>query len=75
MLSQFLLTNFVDLLDWFVGFMVFNATVNNISVISWQSVFLLEETEGSREKHRPAASKVDVHYVVQEFSGGLHHIT
>ena len=56
MLSQFLLTNFVDLLDWFVGFMVFNATVNNISVISWQSVFLLEETEGSRENHRPAAS-------------------
>jgi hypothetical protein len=56
MLSQFLLTNFVDLLDWFVGFMVFIATVNNISVISWQSVFLLEETEGSRENHRPAAS-------------------
>jgi len=24
--------------------MVFNATFNNISVISWQSVFLLEET-------------------------------
>jgi hypothetical protein len=24
--------------------MVFNATVNNISVISWQSVLLVEET-------------------------------
>jgi hypothetical protein len=25
-------------------FMVFNATFNNISVISWQSVLLVEET-------------------------------
>jgi len=36
--------------------MVFNATFNNISVISWQSVFLVEETEVSQENHRPAAS-------------------
>jgi hypothetical protein len=28
---------------WF-DFMVFNATFNNISVISWQSVLLVEET-------------------------------
>jgi hypothetical protein len=26
-------------------FMVFNSTFNNISVISWQSVLLVEETE------------------------------
>jgi len=26
--------------------MVFNVTFNNISVISWQSVLLVEETEG-----------------------------
>ena len=26
-------------------FMVFNTTFNNISVISWRSVFLLEETD------------------------------
>ena len=26
------------------GFMVFNATFNNISVISWRSVLLVEET-------------------------------
>jgi len=25
-------------------FMVFNATINNVSVISWQSVLLVEET-------------------------------
>jgi hypothetical protein len=27
--------------------MMFNATFNNISVILWQSVFLVEETEGA----------------------------
>ena len=26
--------------------MVFNATFNNISVISWRSILLMEETEG-----------------------------
>jgi hypothetical protein len=29
--------------------MVFNATLNNISVISWQSVLLVEETGVPRE--------------------------
>jgi hypothetical protein len=33
--------------------MVLNAAFNNISVISWQSVFLLEETG---ENHRPVES-------------------
>jgi hypothetical protein len=28
-----------------VGFMVFNATFNNISVISWLSVLLMEDLE------------------------------
>jgi len=36
--------------------MVFNATFNNISVISWQSVLLVEETEVPGENHRPFAS-------------------
>ena len=31
------------------GFMVFNATFNNISVISWWRVFLVEETGGPGE--------------------------
>jgi len=31
--------------------MVFNATFNNISVISWRSVLLVEETEVHRENH------------------------
>ena len=33
--------------------MVFNATFNNISVISWRSVLLVEETG---ENHRPVTS-------------------
>jgi hypothetical protein len=36
--------------------MVFNATFNNISVISWWSVLLVDETGVPRENHRPAAS-------------------
>ena len=36
--------------------MVFNATFNNISVISWQSVLMVEETRVRRENHRPVSS-------------------
>jgi hypothetical protein len=36
--------------------MVFNATFNNISIISWQSVLLVEETRVPRENLRPVAS-------------------
>ena len=35
---------------------VFNATFNNISVISWWSVLLVEETRVPEENHRPVAS-------------------
>jgi hypothetical protein len=35
--------------------MVFNATFNNTSVIWWQSVLLVEETEVPEENHRPVA--------------------
>ena len=38
------------------GFMVFNATANNISVISWLSVLLVEETGVPGENHRPVVS-------------------
>ena len=37
-------------------FMVFNATFNNISVISWWSVLLMEENGVLRENHQPVAS-------------------
>ena len=36
--------------------MVFNATFNSISVISWQSVLLVEETGVPGENHWPAIS-------------------
>jgi len=36
--------------------MVFNATFNNISAISWRSVLLVEETGVPGENHWPAAS-------------------
>jgi hypothetical protein len=36
---------------WLVGFMVLNATFNNISVL------LMEETGGAGENHRPVASQ------------------
>jgi len=37
--------------------MVFNATFINISVISLQSVLLVEETKVPGESHRPVASQ------------------
>jgi hypothetical protein len=36
--------------------MVFNATFNNISVILWRSILLMEETRVPGENHRPVAS-------------------
>ena len=40
-----------------VDFMVFNATFNNISAISWHSVLLVEETRGPGKNQRPVASQ------------------
>jgi hypothetical protein len=39
------------------GVMVFNATFNNISVISWLSILLVEKTGVPEENHQPAASQ------------------
>jgi len=36
--------------------MVFNATFNNMSIILWQSVLLVEETGVPGENHRPVAN-------------------
>ena len=40
----------------FVCLMVFNATFNNISVLSWRSVLLVDETGELGENHRPVSS-------------------
>jgi hypothetical protein len=52
-----IITSPLIFLYWLVGwFMVRNANFNNISVLLWQSVLLVEETEVSGENHRPATS-------------------
>ena len=40
-------------ISWLVWFMVFNATFNNILIISWRSVLLVEKTG---ENHQPVAN-------------------
>jgi hypothetical protein len=42
--------------------MVFNATFNNISVISWQSVLLVEETGVPGENPRPVGVTDKFHH-------------
>jgi len=39
-----------------VSVIVFNTTVNNISGIPWESVFLVEEIGVPGENHRPATT-------------------
>ena len=67
----------------FVCLMVFNATFNNVSVISWGQFLLVEETRGPEENHRPVASHWQtlshnvVHVALIEirthnFSGDMH---
>ena len=46
----------VTTLEQWGQFMVFNATFNNISVISWRSV-LMEDTGVPAENHRPVTSR------------------
>jgi len=41
---------------YMVWYMVFNANFNNISVISWRSILLMEETGVPLENHRPVTS-------------------
>ena len=40
----------------FVRLMLFNATCDNISAISWRSVLLVDENGGPGENHRPVAN-------------------
>jgi hypothetical protein len=42
--------------DIFVCLRAFKATFNNISIISWRCVLLVEETGGPGENHRPVLS-------------------
>jgi hypothetical protein len=49
-------TNPVQLNVLLICLMVFNATFNNTSAISWRAVLLVEETGGHGENHRPVVS-------------------
>ena len=53
--ESFFFSFFIDdwLIDWFL---VFNATFNNISAISWRPVLVVEEAGVPGENHRPWAS-------------------
>ena len=44
--------------------MVFNATFNNISVISWRSVLLVDETGVSGENYRPAQVTTKLYHIM-----------
>jgi hypothetical protein len=44
--------------------MVFNATFNNISVISWWSALLVEETGVPGENHHPVVSSSEHFYCI-----------
>jgi hypothetical protein len=48
------------------GVMMFNATYNNISVVSWRSVLLVEEAGASGENYRIAASLFGFQYFYYE---------
>ena len=43
-------------ISYWVRVIVFNATFNNISVISWRSVLLVEKTGVTEENHQPSTS-------------------
>jgi hypothetical protein len=52
--------------------MVFNATVNNISVISWRSVLLVEETGVFLEKITDLSQVTDKRYHINVVSSIPH---
>jgi hypothetical protein len=62
-----------------VRLMAFNSTFNNISVVSWRSVYLVEETRVPGENHWPVTShwKTLSHNVVSSTprlnGGSFHH--
>jgi len=54
--SELKISPVIVILRGVVSAMVFNATFNNISVISWRSVLLVEETGVPGVNHRPVTS-------------------
>ena len=66
-LLSILSRKFIQLSRWlylFVYLMVLNATFNNISVISWWSFLLVEETGELAENHRPVANHWQTYHIM-----------
>ena len=59
----------VGLVIWF---MVFNATFNNISIISWQSVLLVEENGGHGKKDMRQVTNKLYHIMLYTSPNPLH---
>ena len=51
-------------MEFWVRAVVFNVTFNNISVISWRSVLLVEETGVLGENQQPVASQYKLYYII-----------
>ena len=66
---------FNDGICLFVCMMVLNATFNNISVISWLSVLLVDKTRGPGENHRPVASHRQIYHIMLYISPWSRFIT
>jgi len=56
--------------------MVFNTTFNNVSVISWRSVLLVDEIGGPGENNRPVASHWQIlsHNVISSTPHCVQHL-
>jgi hypothetical protein len=55
-------------------FVVFNATFNNLSVVSWRSVLLVEETGVPGENHRPVTSHWQTLSQTFHYRTALHNV-
>ena len=55
---------FLNMFFVVVCLMVFNATFNNISVVSWRSVLLVEESGGPRENLQPVSSHWQTYHML-----------
>jgi hypothetical protein len=63
-LNKILIQTYSSKVVSLVWFMVFNATFNNISVISWRLVFLVEEIGVPGENLCPVASHWQIYHIM-----------